>query len=93
MFLTTGEINRAHMIVGIVNATVKRTLTPDEIDDVDNFDDLYEKVKTRLIERTVARDGDGIVAVHFVPEIVSVGVGPKYIILHGYGTAISFPKK
>ncbi|KRL04944.1 hypothetical protein FD46_GL001168 [Liquorilactobacillus oeni DSM 19972] len=81
------------MILGVVNATIKKTLTAEQIDEVDCYDDLYDQVKTKLIERTVAKNGDGIISVHFVPQIVNVAIGPKYVLLHGYGTAISLPNK
>ncbi|KRL84285.1 hypothetical protein [Ligilactobacillus apodemi] len=93
MFLTTGEINRTYTIKGIVSATVKKTLTADQLDEVDNFDDLYREVQDILIERAVAKDGEGIIAVRFEPQIVRVSVGPKYLMLHGYGTVIQFPKR
>ncbi|WGN89623.1 hypothetical protein [Ligilactobacillus faecis] len=93
MFLTTGEINRTYTIKGIVNATVKKTLTAEQLDEVDNYDDLYKEVEALLIERAVAKDGDGIIGVRFEPQIVRVSVGPKYLMLHGYGTVISFPKR
>ncbi|MEY8663041.1 hypothetical protein AALT52_09100 [Ligilactobacillus faecis] len=93
MFLTTGEINRTYTIKGIVNATVKKTLTAEQLDEVDNYDDLYKEVEVLLIERAVAKDGDGIIGVRFEPQIVRVSVGPKYLMLHGYGTVISFPKR
>ena len=81
MFLTTGEINRTYTIKGIVNATVKKELTSDQLDQVDEFDDLYTEVKGKLI------------AVRFEPQVVRVSVGPKYLMLHGYGTVIGFPRK
>jgi len=93
VFLTTGEINRTYTIKGIVNATVKKTLTAEQLDEVDNYDDLYKEVEVLLIERAVAKDGDGIIGVRFEPQIVRVSVGPKYLMLHGYGTVISFPKR
>lgn len=93
MFLTTGEINRTYTIKGVVNATVKKTLTAEQLDEVDNYDDLYKEVEAILIERAIAKDGDGIIGVRFEPQIVRVSVGPKYLMLHGYGTVISFPKR
>ena len=93
MFLTTGEINRTYTIKGIVNATIKRELLADQLDEVDQYDELYNEVKTKLIERAIAKDGDGIICVRFEPQIVRVSVGPKYMLLHGYGTVIGFPKK
>ncbi|WP_034986436.1 hypothetical protein [Liquorilactobacillus sucicola] len=93
MFLTTRDINRTYMILGIVNATVKRTLTADRIDEVDQYDEMYNQVKEKLIERAAVKEGDGVIGVNFNSEIVRVAVGPKYMLLHGYGTAIKFPKK
>lgn len=89
MFLTTGEINGTYAIQGIVNATVKRALLPEEVDQVDQYDDLYTAVKTKLIERAVAKDGDGLIMVRFVPSIVQTGPAPRYMVLHGYGTVVS----
>ncbi len=86
LFLTTGEVKQAYTIKGIVHATVKKTLTAEQLDEVDNFDELYQDI---LIERAVAKDGDGIIGVSFEPQIVRVSVGPKYLMLHGYGTVIS----
>ena len=74
LFLTTGEVKQAYTIKGIVHATVKK---------------LYRQVQDILIERAVAKDGDGIIGVSFEPQIVRVSVGPKYLMLHGYGTVIS----
>ncbi|KRM04397.1 hypothetical protein FC89_GL002340 [Liquorilactobacillus ghanensis DSM 18630] len=93
VFLTTGDVNRSYVILGIVNATVKRTLQADEIDKVAEYDDLYSEVKTKLVDRVLAKNGDGILQVRFVPQIVPVGPGPKYLLLHGYGTAVRFPSK
>ena len=89
LFLTTGEVKQAYTIKGIVHATVKKTLTAEQLDEVDNFDELYRQVQDILIERAVAKDGDGIIGVSFAPQIVRVSVGPKYLMLHGYGTVIS----
>ncbi|MCP0886782.1 hypothetical protein LB941_05445 [Ligilactobacillus sp. WILCCON 0076] len=93
MFLTTGGINRTYAIKGIVNATTKKTLLADEIDKVDQYDDLYEIIKEQLTKKAVALQGDAIIEVRFVPEIVRVAVGPKYMLLHGYGTVINFIRK
>ena len=89
MFLTTGGINRTYAIKGIVNATIKKTLLAEEIDKVDQ----YEEIKRRLAKRATALNGDAVIEVRFIPEIVRVSVGPKYMLLHGYGTVISFPRK
>lgn len=88
MFLTTGSIGQPHAILGIVNATVQRTLAADEIDHVGDFADLYEQVKSKLAEQTADFGGDGVVEVRFAPEVVRVVASPKYLVLHGYGTAI-----
>ena len=93
MFLTTGSINRTYAIKGIVNATIKRTLLAEEIDQVDQYDELYDEIKSRLAKRAAALNGDAVIEVRFVPEIVRVAVGPKYMLLHGYGTVVSFPRK
>ncbi|MCI1634349.1 MAG: hypothetical protein LKJ22_10080 [Liquorilactobacillus nagelii] len=93
MFLTTGDVNRSYVILGIVNATVKRTLLADEIDELAEYDELYNEVKTKLVDRAVTKNGDGLLQVRFVPQIVQVGPGPKYMLLHGYGTAVRFPSK
>lgn len=91
MFLTTGDINRSYVILGVVNATVKKSLRADEIDQVDQFDDLYTSVKSKLLDRTIAKNGDGVLQVRFIPQVIEVGGGPKYLQLHGYGTAVKFP--
>ena len=93
MFLTTGGINRTYAIKGIVNATIKKTLLAEEIDKVDQYDELYVEFKRRLAKRATALNGDAVIEVRFIPEIVRVSVGPKYMLLHGYGTVISFPRK
>ena len=73
LFLTTGEVKQAYTIKGIVNATVKKTLTAEQLDEVDNFDELYRQVQDILIERAVAKDGDGIIGVSFEPQIDYLG--------------------
>ncbi|HIX02460.1 MAG TPA: hypothetical protein H9861_06870 [Candidatus Ligilactobacillus excrementigallinarum] len=93
MFLSTGGLNQGYAIHGIVNATVKQELQADELDRVDDFDDLYDQVKMKLIDKAVTKNADGVINVRFEPQVVRVSVGPKYIVLHGYGTAISFLKK
>ncbi len=77
MFLTTGEINQSYMILGVVNATLKRTLTAEQIDEVDCYEELYTQVKTKLIEKAVAKNGDGIIGVHFVPPNCECSSGSK----------------
>lgn len=91
MFLTTGDINRSYVILGIVNATVKKDLRADEIDQVDQFDDLYTSVKSKLQDRAIAKNGDGVLQVRFIPQVIEIAGGPKYLQLHGYGTAVKFP--
>ena len=91
MFLSTSGLNQSYILKGIVNATVKRTLKAEELDEVDQFDNLYAQVQKKLENNEL--DADGVIDIRFVPQIVRVSVGPKYMLLHGYGTAISFPKK
>lgn len=92
MFLITGDLRSSYAVKGVVNATVKKTLQPDEIDQVADYDNLYEKVKEILGKRAEALGADGVIDVSFVPEIARVAVGPKYMILHGYGTAVALLK-
>lgn len=93
MFLSTGGLNQGYAIHGIVNATVKEELHADELERVDDFDDLYEQVEMKLIEKAVTKNAEGIINVRFEPQVVRVSVGPKYIVLHGYGTAVSLLHK
>ena len=91
MFLSTSGLNQSYILKGIVNATVKRTLKAEELDEVDQFDNLYAQVQKKLENKALELDADGVIDIRFVPQIVRVSVGPKYMLLHGYGTAISFP--
>ncbi|KRM19391.1 hypothetical protein FC40_GL000077 [Ligilactobacillus hayakitensis DSM 18933 = JCM 14209] len=93
MFLSTTNLNQSYILKGIVNATVKKTLKAEEIDEVDQFDILYKQVQQKLEVAASDLGADGVIDVRFEPQIVRVSVGPKYMLLHGYGTAISFPKK
>lgn len=93
MFLSTTNLNQSYILKGIVNATVKKTLKAEEIDEVDQFDILYKQVQKKLEVAATDLGADGVIDVRFEPQIVRVSVGPKYMLLHGYGTAISFPKK
>ena len=93
MFLSTSGLNQSYILKGIVNATVKRTLKAEELDEVDQFDNLYAQVQKKLENKALELDADGVIDIRFVPQIVRVSVGPKYMLLHRYGTAISFPKK
>ena len=93
MFLSTSGLNQSYILKGIVNATVKRTLKAEELDEVDQFDNLYAQVQKKLENKALELDADGVIDIRFVPQIVRVSVGPKYMLSHGYGTAISFPKK
>ena len=93
MFLSSSGLNQSYILKGIVNATVKRTLKAEELDEVDQFDNLYAQVQKKLENKALELDADGVIDIRFVPQIVRVSVGPKYMLLHGYGTAISVPKK
>ena len=48
MFLSTSGLNQSYILKGIVNATVKRTLKAEELDEVDQFDNLYAQVQKKL---------------------------------------------
>ena len=89
LFLTTGEVKQSLHDQRDRTCDCQKTLTAEQLDEVDNFDELYRQVQDILIERAVAKDGDGIIGVSFEPQIVRVSVGPKYLMLHGYGTVIS----
>lgn len=44
----------------VVQATVKRTLLADEVDQVDQYDDLYEGGQTELSDRAFDQGANGI---------------------------------
>lgn len=48
MFLSTSGLNQSYILKGIVNATVKRTLKAEELDEVDQFDNLYAQVQKKI---------------------------------------------
>ena len=84
MFLSTSGLNQSYILKGIVNATVKRTLKAEELDEVDQFDNLYAQVQKKLENKALELDADGVIDIRFVPQIVRVSVGQKYMLLHGY---------
>lgn len=88
MFLTTGDLQRSHMIKSVVSATEHLMFQSDEIDQFDRFDGLIEKVKQDLMEKAEAQDGDGLIYVNFNTEIAQVSVAPRYLIVTGYGTVV-----
>ena len=50
MFLSTSGLNQSYILKGIVNATVKRTLKAEELDEVDQFDNLYAQVQKKNLK-------------------------------------------
>ena len=77
MFLSTSGLNQSYILKGIVNATVKRTLKAEELDEVDQFDNLYAQVQKKLENKALELDADGVIDIRFVPQIVRVSVGPN----------------
>ncbi|MSE09637.1 hypothetical protein GKC33_13475, partial [Lactobacillus salivarius] len=61
MFLSTSGLNQSYILKGIVNATVKRTLKAEELDEVDQFDNLYAQVQKKLENKALELDADGVI--------------------------------
>lgn len=93
MFMSTGSYNQSHVIKGVVTATSQKMLTSEKPDQFDLFDGLFEEVKQKLFEQAKSKNGDGVVDVRFNTEIAQMNVAPKFLVVHGYGTVISLPKK
>ena len=53
MFLSTSGLNQSYILKGIVNATVKRTLKAEQLDEVDQFDKLYVKVQKKMEKKAI----------------------------------------
>ncbi|AVK62326.1 hypothetical protein C5Z25_11395 [Lactobacillus sp. CBA3605] len=88
MFLTTGDLQRSHMIKSVVSATSHLMFQSDSIDQFELFDELIEKVKKALIEKAEALDGDGLIYVNFNTEIAQMSVAPRFLVVTGYGTVV-----
>lgn len=93
MFMTTGGLNRAHAIQGILTATAHDMLTSEKPDEFERFEPLFTQVKQDLMHQAQAAGADGLIEVRFNTEVVRMNVAPKFLVVHGYGTAITFPQK
>jgi len=92
MFMTTGGLNRSHAIQGILTATAHNMLTSEKPDEFERFDPLFTEVKQQLMKQAQDIGADGLIEVRFNTEVVQMNVAPKFLVVHGYGTAIKFPK-
>lgn len=93
MFMTTGDLQRAHMIKGVVSVTKHLMFQSDEIDQFNRFDDLIEQVKPELLKKAKAQKGDGLIYVHFNTEIAQMSVAPRFLVVTGYGTVVKLVKE
>ncbi|WP_261810743.1 YbjQ family protein [Levilactobacillus humaensis] len=92
MFMTTGGLNRAHEIQGIMTATQHAMMRSEKPDEFSLFDDLFDAVKQKLMKQAREAGADGLIEVRFNTEVVRMSVAPKFLVVHGYGTAVKFPK-
>lgn len=92
MFMTTGGLNRSHAVQGILTATAHDMLTSEKPDDFDRFQPLFDEVKQQLMQQAQTQGADGLIEVRFNTEVVQMNVAPRFLVVHGYGTAIKFPK-
>lgn len=92
MFMTTGGLNRSHTIQGILTATAHTMLRSEKPDQFELFDDLFDEAKQSLMKQAQAAGADGLIEVRFNTEVVQMNVAPKFLVVHGYGTAVKFPK-
>lgn len=88
MFMTTGDLQRSHMIKTVVSATEHTMFESDAIDQFEGFDDLIDKVKADLMQKAAANDGDGLIYVNFNTEVVRMSVAPHFLVVTGYGTVV-----
>lgn len=93
MFMTTGGLNRAHAIQGILTATAHTMLRSEKPDEFSLFDGLFDEVKQNLMKQAQTMGADGLIEVRFNTEIAQMNVAPKFIVVHGYGTAVKFPNQ
>lgn len=93
MFMTTEGLNRSHMIQGILTATAHDMLRSEKPDDFDRFEPLFDQVKQDLLQQAQTAGADGLIEVRFNTEVVRMNVAPKFLVVHGYGTAIKFPQE
>lgn len=90
MFLTTGSIDKPHVIKGIVNATSHLMLASETIDAFESMDQLFSDVEEKMKQRATDNNADGIVNIKFNTEVVQLQVAPKFLVVTGYGTMIGF---
>ncbi len=88
MFMTTGDLQRAHMIKGVVSVTKHLMFESDGIDQFEHFDELIDQVKPALLKKAEASGGDGLIYVHFNTEIAQMSVAPRFLVVTGYGTVV-----
>ncbi|MCH5463956.1 heavy metal-binding domain-containing protein [Levilactobacillus tujiorum] len=92
MFMTTGGLNRSHTIQGILTATTHTMLRSEKPDQFELFDGLFDEAKQQLMKQAQEAGADGLIEVRFNTEVVQMNVAPKFLVVHGYGTAVKFPK-
>ncbi|MFD1548506.1 heavy metal-binding domain-containing protein [Levilactobacillus fuyuanensis] len=92
MFMTTGGLNRSHQIQGILTATAHTMLRSEKPDQFELFDGLFDEAKQELMKKAQEMGADGLIEVRFNTEIAQMNVAPKFLVVHGYGTAVKFPK-
>ncbi|MFC6274535.1 heavy metal-binding domain-containing protein [Levilactobacillus tangyuanensis] len=92
MFMTTGGLNRTHAIQGILTATAHTMLRSEKPDQFELFDGLFDEVKQSLLQQAKDASADGLIEVRFNTEVVQMNVAPKFLVVHGYGTAVKFPQ-
>jgi len=88
MFMTTGDLQRSHMIKTVVSATEHSMFQSEKIDQFEDFDGLIEKVKADLIQKAADNDGDGLIYVTFNTQVVRMSVAPRFLVVTGYGTVV-----
>ncbi|WP_125581711.1 heavy metal-binding domain-containing protein [Levilactobacillus cerevisiae] len=91
MFMTTGGLNRAHAIQGILTTTTSTMLRSEKPDEFSLFDKLFDEAKQNLMKQAQEAKADGLIEVRFNTEVVRMNVAPKFLVVHAYGTAVKFP--
>ncbi|WP_137597732.1 hypothetical protein [Paucilactobacillus kaifaensis] len=89
MFLTTGSIDKPHVIKGIVNATSHLMLSSETIDAFESIEQLFPDVEEKMKQIATDHNADGIVDIKFNTEVVQLQVAPKFLVVTGYGTMVS----
>ena len=88
MFMTTGDLQRSHMIKGVVSVTKHLMFESDGVDQFERFDDLIEQVKPLLLKKAEEHGGDGLIYVNFNTEVAQMSVAPRFLVVTGYGTVV-----